>query len=93
MTRERFEKFIIGTIAIWDVDCKPEFSEGLKSCSIFMAEDKVSISHELASFGTVWRIIGPDGKERIHPSLGAMLNSLSRILRPDQPNARIIFSR
>ncbi|MBH67784.1 MAG: hypothetical protein CMM58_05470 [Rhodospirillaceae bacterium] len=93
MTPERFEKIMSGAVEIWDVDSHMEFSKGLKCCSIFMEDEKISISHELAPFGTVWRIVGLDGKERVHPSLGSMLNSLSRILRPDLPNARVIFSR
>ncbi len=93
MTPERFEVIIRGATESWDVECKLEFLDSGPCCLLRMNEGKVSISHELASFGTVWRIIGLDGRERVHPSLGSTLSSLSRILRPNQPNARVIFAR
>ena len=93
MTPERFEVIVRGATEIWDVECKIEFMDSLLGCLLRMTEHKVSISHEVTSFGNVWRIIELDGRERVHPSLGSMLNSLSRILRPNQPNARVIFAR
>jgi hypothetical protein len=93
MTPERFEVIIRGATEIWDVECKLEFLDNRRVCLLRMTEHKVSISHEVTSFGNVWRIIESDGRERVHPSLGSMLNSLSRILRPNQPNARVIFAR
>ncbi len=93
MNPERFEVIIRGATESWDVECKLEFLDSGLCCLLRMNGDKVSISYELASFGTVWRVIGSDGKEKVHPSLGSMLNSLSRILRPNQPNARVIFAR
>ena len=93
MTPARFEVIIRGAIEIWDIECKTEFLDSPLGCLLWMTEDKVSISHEVTSFGNVWRIVGLDGRERVHPSLGSMLNSLSRILRPNQPNARVIFAR
>ena len=93
MILEKFEVIISGAIEIWDVECKLEFLDNRRVCLLRMNEDKISISHEATSFGNVWRIIGLDGRERVHPSLGSMLNSLSRILRPNQPNARVIFAR
>ena len=93
MTPERFEIIIRGATEIWDVECKIEFMDCRSGCLLWMTDHKVSICHEVPSFGNVWRIIGLDGRERVHPSLGSMLNSLSRILRPNQPNARVIFAR
>ncbi|MEC8750667.1 MAG: hypothetical protein VXX56_00805 [Pseudomonadota bacterium] len=93
MTPKRFEVIIRGATEIWDVECKIEFMDSRSGCLLRMTEHKVSISHEVTSFGNVWRIIELDGRERVHPSLGSMLNSLSRILRPNQPNARVIFAR
>ena len=93
MTPERFEVIIRGATEIWDVECKIEFMDSRPGCLLRMTEHTVSISHEVTSFGNVWRIIELDGRERVHPSLGSMLNSLSRILRPNQPNARVIFAR
>ena len=93
MTPEKFEVIISGATEIWDVECKLEFLDNRRVCLLRMNEDKISISHEATSFGNVWRIIGLDGRERVHPSLGSMLNSLSRIVRPNQPNARVIFAR
>jgi len=93
MTPERFEEIIRTTTLIWDINCELKFSENQSSCFLLRGEDKFSISHEIASFGAIWRITRPDGKERVHPSIGSMFNSLSRLLRPDQPKARVIFAR
>ena len=93
MTPERFEVIIRGATEIWDVECKVEFMDSRPACLLWMNEHKVSICPEVTSFGNVWRIIGLDSRARVYPSLGSMLNSLSRILRPNQPNARVIFAR
>ena len=69
MTPERFEVIVRGATEIWDVECRIEFMDSRPGCLLWMIEHKVSICHEVTSFGNVWRIIGLDGRERVHPSL------------------------
>ena len=93
MTPEKFEVIISGATEIWDVECKLEFLDNRRVCLLRMTEDKFPYLMRQRLLGMFGELLGWMVRERVHPSLGSMLNSLSRILRPNQPNARVIFAR
>ncbi len=93
MTPIRFRKIISGTLIIWNVDCKINFVEDGFSCLLEGASYTVSIAYEEQAFGAVWRIEKNGERERIYPSIGAMMRALSQIFLPTRQVGRVIFSR
>ena len=93
MTPIRFRKIISGTLAVWDVDCKINFVEDGFSCFLEGPSYTVSIAYEEQAFGPVWRIEKNGERERVYPSVGAMVRALSQIFLPNRQVGRVIFSR
>lgn len=93
MTPIRFQKIILGTLAIWDVECEMNFVEDGFLCFLEGSSYTVSITYEEQAFGPVWRIEKNGERERVYPSVGAMMRALSQIFLPTRQVGRVIFSR
>ena len=94
MTPSRFKTIISGALKSWRLDMGLTYEMDGFSCLI---SDKsglcVKIVFEEQAFGNIWRISKTGDKERVHPSIGAALKSLSLLVCPDRSVGRVIFAK
>ena len=74
----RDELLIRGALELWGVE--PD-------------EVGVSAAREDSPLGPVWRVTGPDGPGRVHPSISGALRHLRALLAPERRASRVLFMR
>ncbi len=57
------------------------------------APDGVQAAREDSPLGPVWRVTGPDGRSRLHPSISGALRHLRALLAPERAASRVLFVR
>ena len=55
--------------------------------------DGVSAAREDSPLGPVWRVTGPDGRSRVHPSVSGALRHLRALVAPERRSSRVLFMR
>ena len=50
-------------------------------------------AREDSPLGPVWRVTGPDGRSRIHPSISGALRHLRALAAPERRASRVLFMR
>jgi len=50
-------------------------------------------AREDSPLGPVWRVTGPDGKSRVHPSVSGALRHLRSLVAPGRRASRVLFMR
>lgn len=55
--------------------------------------DSVSAAREDSPLGPVWRVTGPDGRSRVHPSVSGALRHLRSLVAPERRASRVLFMR
>ena len=55
--------------------------------------DGVTAAREDSPLGPVWRVTGPDGRSRVHPSVSGALRHLRSLLAPERRASRVLFMR
>ena len=94
MTPVRFKTIISGALKSWDLDKNLTIEMNGLSCLIIEKSGLlVKVVFEEQAFGNIWKISKVGEKERVHPSVGATLKSLSLILSPNRPVGRVIFAK
>ena len=94
MTPVRFKTIISGALKSWDLDKDLTIEMNGLSCLIIEKSGLlVKVVYEEQAFGNIWKISKVGEKERVHPSVGATLKSLSLILSPNRPVGRVIFAK
>ena len=53
----------------------------------------VSAAREDSPLGPVWRVTGPDGRSRVHPSISGALRHLRSLVAPERRASRVLFMR
>ena len=53
----------------------------------------VTAAREDSPLGPVWRVTGPDGPSRVHPSVSGALRHLRSLLAPERRASRVLFMR
>ena len=53
----------------------------------------VTAAREETPLGPVWRVAGPDGPGRVHPSISGALRHLRSLLAPERRASRVLFMR
>ncbi len=48
---------------------------------------------EETPLGPAWRVTGPDGRSRLHPSVSGALRHLRQLLAPERAASRVLFAR
>ena len=94
MTPVRFKTIISGALKSWDLDKDLTIEMNGLTCLIIEKSGLlVKVVYEEQAFGNIWKISKVGEKERVHPSVGATLKSLSLILSPNRPVGRVIFAK
>ena len=94
MTPVRFKTIISGALKSWDLDKDLTIEMNGLSCLIIEKSGLlVKVVFDEQAFGNIWKISKVGEKERVHPSVGATLKSLSLILIPNRPVGRVIFAK
>lgn len=52
-----------------------------------------SAAREDSPLGPVWRVTGPDGRSRVHPSVSGALRHLRSLVAPERRASRVLFMR
>ena len=55
--------------------------------------DGVTAAREESPLGPVWRVTGPDGRSRVHPSVSGALRHLRALVAPERRASRVLFMR
>ena len=55
--------------------------------------DGVTAVREETPLGPAWRVTGPDGRSRVHPSVSGALRHLRSLLAPERRASRVLFMR
>ena len=55
--------------------------------------DGVTAVREDSPLGPVWRVTGPDGRSRVHPSISGALRHLRSLVAPERRASRVLFMR
>lgn len=55
--------------------------------------DGVTAAREETPLGSAWRVTGPDGRSRLHPSVSGALRHLRSLLAPERRASRVLFMR
>ena len=55
--------------------------------------DGVTAAREDSPLGPVWRVTGPDGRSRVHPSISGALRHLRSLVAPERRASRVLFMR
>lgn len=50
-------------------------------------------AREESPLGPVWRVTGPDGRSRVHPSVSGALRHLRALVAPERRASRVLFMR
>ena len=50
-------------------------------------------AREDSPLGPVWRVTGPDGRSRVHPSVSGALRHLRSLVAPERRASRVLFMR
>ena len=50
-------------------------------------------AREETPLGPVWRVTGPDGRSRLHPSISGALRHLRALVAPERRASRVLFMR
>ena len=50
-------------------------------------------AREDSPLGPVWRVTGPDGLSRVHPSISGALRHLRSLVAPERRASRVLFMR
>ena len=53
----------------------------------------VTAAREETPLGPAWRVTGPDGLSRLHPSISGALRHLRSLLAPERRASRVLFMR
>ena len=53
----------------------------------------VTAAREETPLGPAWRVTGPDGSSRVHPSVSGALRHLRSLLAPERRASRVLFIR
>ena len=53
----------------------------------------VTAAREETPLGPAWRVTGPDGLSRVHPSVSGALRHLRSLLAPERRASRVLFMR
>ena len=53
----------------------------------------VTAAREETPLGPVWRVTGPDGRSRTHPSISGALRHLRSLVAPERRASRVLFMR
>lgn len=53
----------------------------------------VTAAREETPLGPAWRVTGPDGLSRLHPSVSGALRHLRSLLAPERRASRVLFMR
>ena len=53
----------------------------------------VTAAREETPLGPAWRVTGPDGSSRVHPSVSGALRHLRALLAPERRASRVLFMR
>ena len=53
----------------------------------------VTAAREETPLGPAWRVTGPDGRSRVHPSVSGALRHLRSLLAPGRRASRVLFMR
>lgn len=53
----------------------------------------VTTAREETPLGPAWRVTGPDGSSRVHPSVSGALRHLRALLAPERRASRVLFMR
>lgn len=53
----------------------------------------VTAAREETPLGPAWRVTGPDGRSRLHPSVSGALRHLRSLLAPERRASRVLFMR
>ena len=53
----------------------------------------VTAAREATPLGPAWRVTGPDGLSRLHPSIAGALRHLRSLLAPERRASRVLFMR
>ncbi len=53
----------------------------------------VTAAREETPLGPAWRVTGPDGSSRVHPSVSGALRHLRSLLAPERRASRVLFMR
>ena len=53
----------------------------------------VTAAREETPLGPAWRVTGPDGSGRVHPSVSGALRHLRSLLAPERRASRVLFMR
>ncbi len=76
----RDELLIRGALELW----------GMKPGSV---PGSVTAAREETPLGAAWRVTGPDGLSRVHPSISGALRHLRSLLAPERRASRVLFMR
>ncbi len=57
------------------------------------APEGVTAAREDSPLGPVWRVTGPDGTGRLHPSISGALRHLRSLVAPERRASRVLFMR
>ena len=53
----------------------------------------VTAAREETPLGPAWRVTGPDGRSRLHPSISGALRHLRALVAPERRASRVLFMR
>ena len=53
----------------------------------------VAAAREETLLGPAWRVTGPDGRSRLHPSVSGALRHLRALVAPERRASRVLFMR
>lgn len=53
----------------------------------------IAAAREETPLGPAWRVTGPDGSSRVHPSVSGALRHLRSLLAPERRASRVLFMR
>ncbi len=53
----------------------------------------VAAAREETPLGAAWRVTGPDGLSRLHPSISGALRHLRSLVAPERRASRVLFMR
>ena len=53
----------------------------------------VTAAREETPLGPAWRVTGPDGSSRLHPSISGALRHLRALVAPERRASRVLFMR
>ena len=53
----------------------------------------VTAAREETPLGPAWRVTGPDGLSRVHPSVSGALRHLRALVAPERRASRVLFMR